>query len=56
MSNKWNSTTWKEKEFRAAQTRKQKESGSLYSSDDRRAKGLAALNKYIDKQIWKKRK
>lgn len=48
------SNTWQEKEKRAEKTRKMKENWSVYSKDDRRARGLDALNKYIAKQMrWK---
>ena len=48
------SNTWQEKEKRAEKTRKMKENWSIYSKDDRRARGLDALNKYIAKQMkWK---
>lgn len=44
------SNTWQEKEKRAEKTRKLKENGSIYSKDDRFARWLDALNKYIAKQ------
>jgi hypothetical protein len=48
---KTQSNTWQEKEKRAKKTRKQKENGCLYSNDDRRARGLDALNRYLSKQM-----
>ena len=48
---KTQSNTWQEKEKRAKKTRKHKENGCIYSNDDRRARGLDALNKYLSKQM-----
>lgn len=48
---KTKSTTRQEKEKRAEKTRKMKEGGGIYSKDDRRARGLDALNNYIAKQM-----
>lgn len=53
MARKIQSNTRQEKEKRAEKTRKMKENWSIYSKDDRRARWLDALNKYIAKQIRK---